>query len=189
MQQRPLKIVVSGPVGAGKTTFISTLSETPVVSTDELATESIGKLKTTVAMDFGTFTVDGVPIFMFGTPGQDRFDFMWEVLSDGALGLLLLLAGDRPRDFMRARVIMDTITSRVAIPFLIGVTHLDSPAAWQPEDIADFFQVDPSCVIGVDARSQEDCLQALVQLLEFVVMQLDPQGATTTPEWQELPEP
>ena len=89
----PLKLVVSGPVGAGKTTFIQSLSEIPVVDTDEIATEDIGKEKTTVAMDFGMFTLDGIPMFMFGTPGQDRFDFMWEVLCEGALGLILLVSG------------------------------------------------------------------------------------------------
>ena len=83
----PLKIVMAGPVGAGKTTFIRSLSEIPVVDTDEIATEDIGKETTTVAMDFGMLTLDEIPIFLFGTPGQDRFDFMWEVLCEGALGL------------------------------------------------------------------------------------------------------
>ncbi len=167
--ERPLKIVISGPVGAGKTTFVSTISETPVVSTDEVASEDIGKKHTTVAMDFGMITVEGIPVHLFGTPGQERFDFMWEVLSDGALGLLLLLAGDRPRDFVRARLIMDTITSRVDIPFLIGVTHTDTPGAWGTEDVADFFHVDSQCVVAVDPRSLEECLLTLIRLLEHVL--------------------
>jgi signal recognition particle receptor subunit beta len=164
----PLKFVISGPVGAGKTTFISTLSDTPVVSTDELASEDIGKAGTTVAMDFGTLVIDGIPIYLFGTPGQDRFDYMWEVLSQGALGLLLLIAGDRPSDFMKARHILDVITTRSAVPFIIGVTRQDLPRVWAPEDVADFFQVPPEFVVGLDGRDRPQCFGVLLQLLEIV---------------------
>ena len=89
---QPLKLVISGPVGAGKTAFVKSLSETEVVETDELASEDIGKTMTTVAFDFGTLNLDGQPIHLFGTPGQDRFDFMWDMLCEGALGLILLVA-------------------------------------------------------------------------------------------------
>lgn len=77
----PLKLV-AGPVGAGKTTFVGSLPEIPVVGTDELASEDIGKLHTTVAIDFGLLTLDNIPVHLFGTPGQDRFDFKWEILCE-----------------------------------------------------------------------------------------------------------
>ena len=164
----PLKLVVAGPVGAGKTTFVQSLSEIPVVNTDELASEDIGKLHTTVALDFGLLTLDGIPVHLFGTPGQDRFDFMWVILCEGALGLLVLVAGDRPQDFPHARKIMEFITSRVPVPFLVGVTRQDLQKVWQPDDVADYFSLGPQQVVGVNATSRTSSLLAMVKLLELV---------------------
>lgn len=164
----PLKLVVAGPVGAGKTSFVQSLSETDVVDTNELASEAIGKAYTTVAMDFGTLNLDGQPIYLFGTPGQDRFDFMWEVLCEGALGLVLLVAGDRPGDFSQARRILDFITSRIPVPFVVGVTRQDLPRAWEPEDVADYFELPPHQVLGLNATRTTSSILALIQLLETV---------------------
>ncbi len=165
---KPLKLVISGPVGAGKTTFVQSLSEIPVVNTDELASENIGKSHTTVALDFGILTLDSIPVHLFGTPGQDRFDFMWEILCEGALGLLVLVAGDRPQDFPHARKIMEFITSRLPVPFLIGVTRQDLPRVWEPEDVADYFELPPHQVIGINATSPTSSVLAMVRLLELV---------------------
>ncbi|MDR2011661.1 MAG: ATP/GTP-binding protein [Rhodanobacter sp.] len=164
----PLKLIISGPVGAGKTTFVSTLSEDPVVNSDEQTTEEIGKTHTTVALDFGRFVLQGRPLHLFGTPGQSRFDFMWEILSEGALGLLLLVAGDRPADFPQALSILRFITSRNPMPFIIAVTRQDSKGAWGPEKIAGYFAVPTTRVIGIDARNAQSSLGAVTCLLSLI---------------------
>nr|WP_246581231.1 ATP/GTP-binding protein [Deinococcus aestuarii] len=162
-----MKLVVSGPVGAGKTTFVQTLSETPVVATEAEASEDIGKRHTTVAFDFGTLRLDGQELHLYGTPGQDRFSFMWEVLCEGALGLLLLVAGDRPQDFAHARNILDFITSRVPVPFLVGVTRQDLPRVWAPADVALYFGLPEPQVVGLNATDPDDARLLLASLLEL----------------------
>lgn len=168
--QAPLKLVVAGPVGAGKTTFVQTISETPVVATEAEASEDIGKQYTTVAFDFGTLRLDDQEVHLYGTPGQDRFSFMWEVLCEGALGLVLLVAGDRPEDFAHARNMLDFITSRIAVPFLLGVTRQDQPRVWQPGDVAMYFGLPEQQVVGLNATDPDDVRQVLVSLLELQLM-------------------
>ncbi|MBS0657541.1 MAG: ATP/GTP-binding protein [Verrucomicrobia bacterium] len=166
MDFAPLKVVVSGPVGAGKSTYIRTLSTTTVVETDEMATECIGKDLTTVALDFGTLHIDGFEVLLFGTPGQERFDFMWSVLCEGAAGLLLLVAAHRPGSFLKARHILEFITSQVPIPFLLAVTHTDQERVWELEEIADFFGLPVTDLLAVDARDRSACARMLHRLLE-----------------------
>ena len=93
-----LKIIFSGPVGAGKTTAIQTLSDTPPISTNESASDMTKKRKreTTVAMDYGTMNLDdNEKIHLYGTPGQERFNFMWDILTSGGLGLIILVDNTR----------------------------------------------------------------------------------------------
>lgn len=167
--QEQLKLIVAGPVGAGKTTFIKSISEIETVDTDVEASEDLGKEFTTVAMDYGLLTLDGIPLHIYGTPGQDRFDFMWEVLCQGALGLVLLVRGDQMSDFPKSRNILDFITSRISVPFLIGVTRYDQPDCWDTEDIAEFFGLDPIQVIGFNATEYNDCLGVVSILLELII--------------------
>lgn len=167
--QEQLKIIVAGSVGAGKTTFIRKISEVETVDTEVEASEDLGKEFTTVAMDYGLLTLDGIPLHIYGTPGQDRFDFMWEVLCEGALGLILLVRGDKVGEFIKARNILDFITSRIDVPFLIGVTRYDLPECWELGAIADFFMLDEWQVIGLNATAPSDCLGAVACLLEMIV--------------------
>ncbi|PYE50956.1 GTP-binding protein [Deinococcus yavapaiensis] len=161
----PLKLVVSGPVGAGKTTFVQTLSQTHVISTEVEPSDNIGKASTTVAFDFGTMHLDDLELHLYGTPGQDRFDFMWDVLCEGAIGLVMLVNGQRPRDFPAARNILEFITQRHALPFILAVTRQDQTAAWQPSDVALYFQLPLQHVVGINATDPTNAARALIQLL------------------------
>jgi len=164
----PLKIVVGGPVGAGKSTLIRTLSQSEVVDTDVPASEAIGKPTTTVALDHGMLRLDGHLLHLFGTPGQERFDFMWEVLSEGALGVLLLVRADTPAQLPAARSMLDFIVSRVPVPHVVGLTHLDGGKVWTPGEVALFMGTDPELVVGLDPRDSTKAVRPLLRLLELV---------------------
>jgi signal recognition particle receptor subunit beta len=127
--QRPLKIVVTGPFAAGKTTLIETISEVAIVATErdvsEHATE-FGKARTTVAMDFGRLTFgEDCSLFLFGTPGQRRFEVMWEILSEGMIGFILLVHAADPRSLEEAAHIFEEFKQYADVPYLVGVTHTD----------------------------------------------------------------
>src|SRR5579885_2805136 len=105
-----VKIVVTGPFSAGKTTLIRTISEITVLSTERGITDETARRKaqTTVALDFGRITIDrDLVLYLFGTPGQDRFDFMWEILGEGMLGYVLLVDATRPESLDEAVGILD----------------------------------------------------------------------------------
>lgn len=132
------KIAVTGNVGAGKTTFIRTISEIKVVDTERRATDETASLKanTTVAFDFGRLTLNPEQVlYLYGTPGQSRFDFMWDIVIDQAQTYVLLVAAHRPKDFRGAKRILNYMNKRVKIPMIIGLTHTDCEGAWQQENI------------------------------------------------------
>ena len=113
------KLVFAGPVGAGKTTAIQTLSDIEVVSTDAYASDEVRLLKktTTVAMDYGLMKLaSGDQVRLYGTPGQQRFDFMWEILSENALGLVLMLKASAPDPVPRSTMCFAGRSSAVSAP-------------------------------------------------------------------------
>ncbi len=166
----PLKILISGPVGSGKTTFVKTLADSHLVQTEAISTEAIGKPTTTVALDHGVIHLGDEQLALFGTPGQSRFDFMWDILSIGCLGLILMLAADRPQDIAQAKKIMSQILEHTEgdLPLIVVLTKLDQGQTWEPEDVADFLEVDRELVVGCDARDRERCLDVLIYLLELI---------------------
>lgn len=123
------KIIFTGPVGAGKTTAITAISDTPIVSTDERATDMTAQFKshTTVAMDYGVMKLrEGERVHLYGTPGQERFDFMWDILTEGGLGLVLLVDNSRIEPFRDLHFFLRAFgpfIDRTAV--VIGVTHMD----------------------------------------------------------------
>ena len=126
-------ILVAGPMGAGKTTAIATLSEIPVVSTDAVNTDLArnAKATTTVALDYGEITLgDGDKVRLYGVPGQERFDFMWRILEKRALGLLLLVdnaAKDPLGDLEYYLGAFQVLGQRGAV--VVGVTRRDIQAS------------------------------------------------------------
>jgi uncharacterized protein len=166
------KILFAGPVGAGKTTAIASVSDTEVVQTDVRASDEVieRKDRTTVAMDYGTLDIDsGLTIQLVGTPGQERFDFMWEILAKGALGVLLLLDNARPDPMADLEVYLGAfhrLVERNGGRGVVGITRRDLCARLSLADyraaIAERGLRWP--VFELDARSRQDVKVALMAL-------------------------
>lgn len=135
---KTMRIVVAGTPGAGKSTFVRTISEIDVVDTERTATDETGllKKKTTVAFDFGRVAFGSImELQIYGTPGQSRFNFMWDFLIKNAHTYILLVAAHRPDDVHYARQILSFMNQRVKIPMIVGLTHTDCPGACSQEDL------------------------------------------------------
>jgi uncharacterized protein len=135
---KTLRLVVAGTPGAGKSTFVRTISDIEVIDTDRTATDQTALLKpkTTVAFDYGRFVFGSIlEVQIYGTPGQSRFNFMWDFLIQRAHTYILLVAAHRPSDFHYARQILLFMNQRVQIPMLIGITHSDCPGACSTDEI------------------------------------------------------
>src|SRR5512136_448163 len=140
-----VKMVVTGPFAAGKTEFIRSISEIDVVSTERRISSDAERVKdtTTVAMDFGSITVDNdLVLYLFGTPGQRRFDFMWEILSEGMLGFIVMVDSTRPETFREARSILETFRAYAPTPYVVAANKQDKPDAWEMEDMRHALRLD-----------------------------------------------
>src|SRR5574337_598941 len=140
-----VKMVVTGPFSSGKTQFIQSVSEIDVVSTERKISSDAEKIKdsTTVAMDFGRITVDDeLVLYLFGTPGQKRFDFMWEILSEGMLGFIVMVDSTRPETFREARSILETFRAYAPTPFVVAANKQDMEDAWDLEDMGHALRLD-----------------------------------------------
>lgn len=167
---QPVKVVVAGPFGAGKTTFIRTISEVTGVSTDREITDDTGfgtKAETTVALDYGRITIDDdVVLYLFGTPGQERFDFMWEVASRGMLGFILLVDSSRPETFREARGILDWFRGAADGPHLVAANKTTDPVA-DTDRVHSGLGLDAvDRVVATDALDRERVKSTLVEFLE-----------------------
>lgn len=171
-----LKIIFSGPVGAGKTTAICSISDTPPIKTDELASDMTKnrKSQTTVAFDYGVMNLDGnEKIHLYGTPGQERFDFMWDILSKNALGLVILIDNTRKdplRDLVFFLESFDSLIKETSLS--IGVTQMDKSRmpSLSTYNIKLRELKIAAAVFEVDARSKSD-VSILVQSLLYSVDQ------------------
>jgi uncharacterized protein len=168
------KIIFTGPVGAGKSTAIKSISDSAPVSTDESASDMTRdrKASTTVALDYGVMNLpDGEKIHLYGTPGQERFDFMWEILTTGGIGLVLLLDNTRADPFQDMKLFLNKFLDFTdSTSLVVGVTQMDL----KPLPLIDDYyrQVErlgfKPPIFEVDARSRTD-VSTLVQALLYVI--------------------
>lgn len=170
------KIVVSGPVGAGKTTFIDSVSEIETVSTEAGISDDAGtgdKTTTTVGIDFGRISVGGdMQLYLFGTPGQERFDFMWDIVARGMLGVIMLVDCSRTDSFAESRRILDHFRALGDVPVIIAANKVQDFAA-DARALGEHLELrDQEFVVPTDARDRESVKQTLIELLELVVARL-----------------
>lgn len=177
--RRPVKIVITGPFASGKTTLIQTISQVTVLGTDRTVTDEtrVVKKTTTVAMDFGKITIeDGLVLHLFGTPGQQRFDVMWEILSDGMVAFILLVKADDPIAIREAKAILETFRGFADVPFVVGLTHTERVPFTRREItlmISDSLGLGPEVpVVACDPRSREDVKDVLLAALMSVLDRL-----------------
>ena len=174
----PLKVLVAGGFGVGKTTMVQSLSEIPPLLTEEpMTTASIGiddvravsgKQTTTVAMDYGRISVDDghLILYLFGTPGQERFWFMWDELARGAVGAVVLVDLRRIDDCFAA---VDYFENR-GLPFVVGLNAFPDTGRFSEDDVRAALVLAPETpVVRMDARNDVSCMSALISLVEHAL--------------------
>jgi hypothetical protein len=176
-----VKMVITGPFSSGKTQFIQSVSEIDVVSTERKISSEAEKIKesTTVAMDFGRITVDEeLVLYLFGTPGQKRFDFMWEILSEGMLGFVVMVDSTRPETFREAKSILETFRAYAPTPYVVAANKQDKAEAWPIDDLRIALRLDSNVkLLPCTATDKEKVKEVLLELLYSILAEMEAQSA------------
>ena len=177
-----VKIVVTGPFAAGKTTLIRTISEITVLSTERGITDSTRsrKAETTVAMDFGRITIDrDLVLYLFGTPGQERFDFMWEILGEGMLGYVVLVDAERDDSISEAGAILDAFRRMARVPYVVALNRSTGLSEDDERGIRSALGLAPEvALLPCDATDKESVKAVLLALLYSVLDEVEAERAS-----------
>jgi small GTP-binding protein len=168
-----VKVVVTGPFNAGKTTFIKSVSEITVLSTERQvsATSDEEGQETTVAMDFGRITIsEEVVLYLFGTPGQERFSFMWETLSEGMLGFVVLVDGTSPESVDDAKSMIEFFAQMADVPFVVAANKVDESDEQTLAYVRSTLDLDAGVpLFACDARERESVKSVLLGLMHRIL--------------------
>ncbi|MCX8200365.1 MAG: GTP-binding protein [Candidatus Micrarchaeota archaeon] len=152
------KVIITGPFHAGKSTFIHKISTKAV---------SVNRMGTTIALDHGYVEHSGLSVDLFGTPGQERFEFMLDILNKDAFGVVLVVDSTKPETFARAKEMLAHV-SRYSLPYVVAANKQDEKSALRPEKIKELLGLDAD-VVGTVALTGEGCMEALKLLIDKIV--------------------
>jgi small GTP-binding protein len=161
------KVVITGPFNAGKTEFIRTISDIPIVTTEQRISDELRSVKdeTTVAMDYGQVRLDGDLFHLYGTPGQPRFDFMWDILTERMQAFVLLVDSSDRESLMQARRLIRVFRRKDRVPYLVVANKQDLDDALPTEAVSKALGLDEGTqIVSCNATEKASVRNALKQL-------------------------